>query len=84
MANENENARPQCSENGRTKVNTPIKCNRCGTLHNQGDRYCSYCGQRLFLRFEELSTEEQTTVLAKTERFIDHYLHSDSEKDTDL
>lgn len=49
-------------------------CPHCGNPCHAEDRYCRFCGERLFKRFSELPEDLQKDIVKQTERFIDAYL----------
>lgn len=51
-------------------------CPHCGNPCHAEDRYCRFCGERLFKRFSELPEDLQKIVIEQTERSIDLYLQS--------
>ncbi|MDN0033185.1 hypothetical protein [Oscillibacter ruminantium] len=51
-------------------------CPHCGNPCHAEDRYCRFCGERLFKRFSELPEDLQKIVIEQTERSIDLYLQN--------
>lgn len=51
-------------------------CPHCGNPCHAEDRYCRFCGERLFKRFSELPEDLQKVVIEQTERSIDLYLQN--------